>query len=75
MKIGDKVVINAKEGILSELNGCVGTIVGERIPDGQLAILCGISHWIVKFDEPVVVHSTWISNCEFSENELMLYTP
>jgi hypothetical protein len=75
MKIGDKVVVKiANENTpVFVLNGVTGTIVEEKISDSQIAMLSGISRWIVKFDEPVNVFGSQLNTCEFSEKDLESY--
>ena len=73
MKIGNKVVVKPKNVFLAEVfNGITGSIVGEKIPNSHLAMLSGISHWVVEFENPVVVHGETITKCEFNEYELEL---
>jgi DNA-directed RNA polymerase subunit RPC12/RpoP len=69
MRIGEKVIVQTKRAA-SVLNGLTGTIIEEKIPDSQLAMLSGVSSWVVKFDEPVEIQGSQIATCEFSESDL-----
>ena len=70
MKIGDKVIVN-ENGFL-EFVGHRGTIVEEYISNSQWAMLCGVSKWVVKFDQPVNIRKEAIVTCVFKESELTL---
>ena len=73
MEIGNKVIVKPKNAFLVEVfNGVPGKIVDERIPNSHLAMLSGISHWVVEFENPIVVRGETITECEFHEYELEL---
>ncbi len=55
MKIGDKVVVS--NPIYAKiLNGAIGIIVDEHIPNSQWCMLHGEQMWIVEFDNPELNH-------------------
>ena len=51
MKIGDKVIVT-NPLYAKIVNGAVGTIVAEHIPNSQWAMLHGVQMWAVEFDNP-----------------------
>ena len=74
MKIGSKVIVNVGNTcLLAPIDGVTGTIVDEKISNSHLAMLSGVSRWIVQFDEPVEIHGATLTSCEFKENELKLF--
>ena len=64
MKIGDKVIVTDLH-YAKILNGAIGTIVAEHLPDSQLSLLRGVQMWIVEFDDLKLSH-------QFFEEELIL---
>ena len=62
MKIGDRVII--KNMPLEELKGVIGTIVDEHILDSQIAMLQGLTKWVVKFDNSEITGIFWESELE-----------
>lgn len=72
MKIGDKVTVCGRAALIEELVGKTGTIIEERIPESQSAMLAGITNWIVRFDVPVRIRGSEIKTCGFRETELKL---
>ena len=71
MRIGSKVKIE-KDVFLPELIGCVGTIVDEKIPSGQAAMISGITSWIIHLDNPIVFDGEEIYDCPIREDCLAL---
>ena len=54
MKIGNRVIISS-EILFDEIHGRRGVIIDEKVPNSQIAMLCGISNYVIKLDEPVVL--------------------
>lgn len=71
MKIGSKVIV-AEHIFIKELVGKTGTIVAEKLPESQIAMLRGIASWTVKFDEPLKIRGEVIDECSFREDSLEL---
>ena len=71
MKIGSKVIV-AEHVFIRELVGQTGTIVAEKLPDSQIAMLRGIASWTVKFDTPLNIRGEVIDECSFREDSLEL---
>ena len=71
MKIGSKVIV-AEHVFIKELVGKTGTIVAEKLPESQIAMLRGIASWTVKFDEPLKIREEVIDQCSFREDSLEL---
>lgn len=61
MKIGNRVVINDGKFVPDVLVGRKGIIVDESIPESQMAMLCGITNFVVKLDEPVDLRTSKFS--------------
>lgn len=56
MKIGDKVIVT-NPLYAKIVNGAVGTIVAEHIPESQwFTLFCPIQMWVVEFDNPELNH-------------------
>jgi hypothetical protein len=72
MKIGNRVVVNNGEFIPDVLVGKRGIIVDERIPESQMAMLCGIANFVVKLDEPVDLKTSRFSVITLPSNMLKL---
>jgi hypothetical protein len=72
MRIGEKVVvkINNTNSTAALLNGLTGTIIDEKISDSQMAMLSGVSSWIVQFDKPANILGSQLTTCTLRENEL-----
>lgn len=74
MKLGDKVVVIGTNPIAKLFDGHVGTIVGEKMPSGQFAMITGLAEtrWIIKFDNPVTIQNNRIDGSVFAESALAL---
>lgn len=72
MKIGNRVVVNDGQFVPNVLVGRSGIIVDERVPESQIAMLCGIASFVVKLDEPVDLKTSKFSVITLPSNMLKL---
>lgn len=61
MEIGNRVVVNDGKFVPDVLVGKRGVIIDEKIPESQMAMLCGITKFVIKLDEPVNLETSSLS--------------
>lgn len=71
MKIGTRVEI-VEHTFVSALVGCTGTIIEEKIPESQWAMLCGKTNWAIQLDTPLILMGETIREATVREDSLAL---
>lgn len=69
MKVGTRVEVT-EHFFISELVGVTGTLVEERLPQSQLAMLCGVSSWKVNLDTPITLYGETLVDIVVREDAL-----
>lgn len=69
MNIGTRVKV-VEHPFLPALVGCTGTIIEEKIPESQIAMLSGKTSWKIKFDTPITLLGNTLMEATVREDSL-----
>ena len=71
MNIGKRVEV-IECAFLPALVGCTGTIIAEKLPESQIAMLSGKTSWIVQLDTPITLYGETLNEAAVREDFLAL---
>lgn len=71
MKVGTRVEV-VEHAFLSFLVGCTGTIVAEKLPESQWAMLSGKTSWTIQLDTPLHLDGETICEATVREDSLAM---
>lgn len=69
IKIGTRVEV-VEHSFLPALVGCTGTVLEEKIPESQWAMLCGKTNWTIKLDTPLTLLGETLVEATVREDSL-----